>query len=264
MSTLKVTIGEHVLHVMFQSEFSAELFHVTFPEIKESSKDHVDLYVELRAGFGSPFKNYDISSFTDNEGYRHYTRTDYKLSIDSNYRYAAISVYDELALKHALMHLMSTYIVHHGWGLLIHSSCILENGHAHLFAGHSGAGKSTVTALSLPRGIFSDEATLVKISSDVVTVFHSPFRSEFHTNLNEQLTPSSLSSIQILHQSPTNRRLPIKKTDGLLTLMNKVFYWSPSPEVARKILGKLKEMVEIVPVYELHFRKEPTFWELIT
>jgi hypothetical protein len=263
MSTLKVTIGEHVLQVIFYSESVAELFHATFPELTENSIDEVDLYIELEAGFGSPFTSYDISHDTDNEGSMHYTRTDYKLSIDLNYRHATIRVYDELALKHALMHLISTYIVHHGWGLLLHSSCVLENGQAHLFAGHSGAGKSTVAAMSLPRGIFSDEATLVKISTEAVTVFHSPFRSEIHTKLKEQLTPNSLGSIQILYQSPTNQRVPIKKTDGMLTLMNKVFYWSPSPEAVGRILGKLKEMVEIVPVYELHFRKEPTFWELI-
>ncbi len=72
--------------------------------------------------------------------------------------------FNEFALKHALMNLYSSFIVHHKWGLLIHSSCLKEGDKAFLFSGQSGAGKSTVVKLSHPRPILSDEATVVKIT----------------------------------------------------------------------------------------------------
>jgi hypothetical protein len=263
MLSLTVEIGEHVLLIRFQNEYTREVFHATFPHMNEIESESIDLTLDIAEGFGSPFTDYRISKYSDPEGSEHYTRTDYKLTMDARFQHANILFYNELALKHAFMHLISAYVVHRGWGLLVHSSCILNGTRAHLFAGKSGAGKSTVTELSLPRGIFSDEATLMKISPEAVTVYHSPFRSDYHTALEEQLNPNSLGSIQILEQSLTNTRVQLKKSESMLTLIDKVFYWAPSPEATTMIMAKLKQLVDIVPVYQLHFRKDATFWELI-
>ena len=51
------------------------------------------------------------------------------------------------------MNLYSSFIAYHNWGLLIHSSCVVNKGEAHIFSGHSGAGKSTAAKLSHPRDL---------------------------------------------------------------------------------------------------------------
>ena len=160
------------------------------------------------------------------------------------------------------MNLYSSFIVYHNWGLLIHSSCAIEKGTAHIFAGKSGAGKSTAAKLSYPRNLLSDEATLVKITPEKVIVFNSPFRSELEVgNFVEQV---DLTSVQILFQALQNIRATLTKSDALFQLMDKVFYWPHSQKEIKTIMKLLTNLVKNVPVYELHFQKNNTFWELIS
>ena len=217
--------------------------------------------MEIIANYGLPFYDYNVAIKKDGSKV-YFQRCDYLIESTPDYTSATIHVHDELALKHALMNLYSSYIVYHNWGLLIHSSCAIENGKAHIFAGHSGAGKSTAARLSEPRDLLSDEATIVKITEDEITVFDSPFRSELQSTGYQQSRP--LGGIQLLHQAETNKLEKMRKPDALLSLMDKVFYWSHDPAETQRIMGLLRTLVEKVPVYELHFRKDPTFWELIS
>jgi hypothetical protein len=47
-------------------------------------------------------------------------------------------------------------------------------------------------------------------------------------------------------------------------LLDKVFFWAHDAKETSKVLGMLREMVMAVPVYELHFQKNNTFWEKIS
>lgn len=253
-------IGEHSIEVCYQSEWIANLVQKCFKHNNFQKADK-NLRIYILDDFGSSFTNYQVviqkklNKIT-------FQRSDYLIESTPDYTSATIHVHDELALKHALMNLYSSYIVYHNWGLLIHSSCAIQNGKAHIFAGHSGAGKSTAARLSHPRELLSDEATIVKITPDEVTVFDSPFRSELQSTIYQQ--PCPLAGIQLLHQSEKNRLEKLHKPDALLSLMDKVFYWSHDPAETQRIMGLLRTLVEKVPTYELHFRKDPTFWELIS
>jgi hypothetical protein len=260
MDTIYTKIGEHLIEMVCHSNTFANWIQTNFPTL-DPTKDIPDIFIQIRDGYGISFVDYnvDISKQADVLSFR---RADYLIETDLNYSNAKVSVHNELALKHALMNLYSSYLVSHQWGLLIHSSSVIDKGKAHIFAGHSGAGKSTAAKLSLPRELLSDEATLVKIMPHEITVFNSPFRSELDVTHAEAYAP--LVSIQLLKQALSNHRVSLSKSNGLLYLMDKVFYWKHDPEETRKILGLLTMLVESVPLYELHFQKNDTFWELIS
>lgn len=260
MKKIKTRIGEHVIAIDFSANnLENRIFRGL--QVFVDTELKVDLSIQIVAGYGVPFQDYEVK-ITEKHKRILFQRADYLIEVDSNYTSATISVYDELALKHALMNLYSSFIVHHNWGLLIHSSCVIDKGKAHLFAGPSGAGKSTAARLSAPRELLSDEATILKITQDSVTVFDSPFRSELEDRGTTITVP--LASMQILHQSLHNRRNGLKKSDALLHLMDKVFYWTHSPEETKQILQLLKILVQTVPVYDLYFQKNNKFWELIS
>jgi hypothetical protein len=248
------------LIVCFEDKTNEQVFYRTF-QISPSNKELTNLNVTILDGYGVPFQDYYVQISYDTKKI-YFRRADYLIEASHDYAKATIHVHDELALKHALMNLYSSYIVYHNWGLLIHSSCAIENGKAHIFAGHSGAGKSTAARLSQPRDLLSDEATIVKIEEDGITVFDSPFRSELQSTGYQQPTP--LAGIELLHQAEINSLEKMRKPDALLSLMDKVFYWSHDPAETQRIMGLLRILVEKVPVYELYFRKDPTFWELIS
>ncbi|MBP1967041.1 hypothetical protein [Paenibacillus aceris] len=260
MERMYTTIGEHFIQILCDSAKIMNWIERNF-QVVEPIKDQPDLFIQLTEGYGIPFVDYHVT-ITKESNLISFRRADYLIETSLDYQNSRISVHNELALKHALMNLYSSYLVYHRWGLLIHSSCTIDKDNAYMFAGHSGAGKSTVAKLSHPRELLSDEATIIKITPDQITVFDSPFRSELvRTGVKES---STLTGIYLLHQAIDNRIVPLTKSNGLLFLMNKVFYWSHSLEETRNILRLLQHVVNAVSISELHFQKNDTFWELIS
>jgi hypothetical protein len=260
MTKIHIKIGEQLFEIHVKSE-RVENFIVHNFKTVEDGNLQPDVKIELLDGYGSPFVDYEVTITKESDKII-FRRSDYLIEAVPDYKSACIFVNNALALKHALMNLYSSFIVYHNWGLLIHSSCAVENGNAHIFAGQSGAGKSTAARLSHPRDLLSDEATLIKITSDEINVFNSPFRSEIITTGTKDCVP--LASIQVLHQALQNNRLDLRKAEAFVHLMDKIFYWSHNPEETKKITVLLKMLVDIVPAYELYFKKDDTFWELIS
>ncbi len=262
MDQIHTRIGEHTIRIESDSAKMLTMFGRNY-RILAFADGSPDISVRIEEGYGVSFKDYQVEIVREPEKVC-FRRADYLIAADLSFKRATISVHDDLALKHALINLYSSYIVHHDWGLLIHSSCVEDEGKAHLFAGHSGAGKSTAAKLSFPRELLSDEATIVRITSGEAAVFNSPFRSELEAKAEVKGWGRPLASIQILNQSLDNQRTRLAKSDGLLRMMDKVFYWPHSPQEAGKILVLLKGLAAAVPIYELHFQKNNSFWELIS
>jgi hypothetical protein len=260
MEFINVKIAEHLVRITSDSANLIDIIKQNDYSVVDELENH-NILINIKDGYGSPFEDYEVT-ITKENGKVIFRRSDYLIEVDPDYKSAFIFVNNALALKHALMNLFSSYIVYHNWGLLIHSSCVIEDRKAHIFAGHSGAGKSTAARLSQPRDLLSDEATLVKITTDEIIVFDSPFRSEISSRGSIENT--TLESIQILHQAHQNKRVNLKKSDALVHLMDKVFYWAHNPEETKKIMGLLRMLVGTVPVYDLYFKKDDTFWELIS
>jgi hypothetical protein len=260
MARIHTTIGEHLIQIICDSEKMTKWIGRNFP-VANTIKLQPDLFIKLEEGYGTAFVDYhvEISKESDKISFQ---RADYLIETSLDYHDSNISVHDELALKHALMNLYSSYLVYHQWGLLIHSSCAIDKGRAYMFAGHSGAGKSTAAKLSHPRELLSDEATIIKIAPGQITVFDSPFRSELVRSGACETSP--LTNLYLLHQAMENRIVPLSKSNSLLFLMNKVFYWSHSLDETRKIFRLLQHVVTSVSISELHFQKNETFWELIS
>lgn len=252
-------VDEHWIQFSCDSPELWEMLEENFQFVSFSKT--ADLAVIIHGGYGAPFAGFDVNTQRDGHSVVN-TRPDYRIESDPDFKQATIQVYDRLALKHALMNLYSSFIVRHNWGLMIHSSCVIDGGVAHMFSGTSGAGKSTAAQLSYPRVLLSDEASLLRITPDGVTVFNSPFRSDVSALSGGN--PCPLGSVQLLHQFPENRRARLDKAASLLHLMDKVFYWTNSHEETVKVIWLLKQLTEQVPVYDLYFQKSNAFWKLIS
>lgn len=257
MNELLSTIGDHTIKFINPPKYLMTMLKSNFPAIHTTP----DLTITIQEGYGIPFTDYEVK-INSQENKITFKRADYVIEVNSNYTIATVFIHDDLALKHALMNVYSSFIAYNNWGLLVHSSCVLEKGKAHIFAGHSGAGKSTAAKLSYPRDLLSDEATILKITADQVTVYNSPFRSELESSGMIDRYP--LTSIQLLYQALQNQRVPIKKSDAFMELIDKVFYWEHDASETKNVLRMLRTLVNVVPTYNLHFQKNDTFWELIS
>lgn len=263
MSLYRAKIAEHIIGFHTESKMVESYIFTQYGALLLDAADErtPDLFVMISDGYGVPFVDYEVD-IAEADGVISYTRKDYRILVDAKYHKACVSIHDEFALKHAMLNLYSAFITWRGWGLLLHSSCLVQDGGAYLFAGHSGAGKSTVVQLSVPRPILSDEATIVKIDREGAWIFNSPFRSD--TVIADLPDPYRLSAIHLLRQAAYNKRSLAPKSESIPELMNRVFYWAHDPEETKKVLRLCKRLLEQTQVYVLSFQKNESFWEEIS
>lgn len=264
MHISQIQIAEHVIEVSTLDHVIHAWINEQFQVVRAEHWDALripDMFIQIHKGYGTALVSYDVDIYK--EGARlSYTRDDFSLTTDDSYRRCELLVHDDLALKHGLMTFYSAFIVHYRWGLLIHSSCVVDGEFAYLFAGPSGAGKSTVAKLSKPRKLLSDEATLIKIEQDRIIAFDSPFRSDSISSYDQESRP--LAAIHLLKQSVNIQRIPIKQSEAVYSLMDKIFYWAYEPAETLKVLELTHKLILNVPAYELEFQKNDLFWERIS
>ena len=254
---MNVMAGEHVIRMVSEEDLPVKWIG----NFQDAGHTAPDLTVVFQRGYGIPFRSTEVTVMEEGAE-TVYRRDDYLLVYNHSLKKAVIDFYDDFALKHAVINLYSALIIREEWGLLIHSSCVLDKHKAHLFAGHSGAGKSTAAALSKPRWILSDEATVVKVKDGDITVFNSPFRSEIESNGQE--ARFSLSSIEFLCQASSNNRKELPKSEAMIGMMDKVFCWGTNAADTERIFRLLGLLADSVPAFRLDFQKNNTFWELIS
>lgn len=263
MMTAHIQIARHRIFVSTRDERVMDWIRSQFRQIAPMGPEDgaPDLYVRIASGYGREAVNVEVD--IRREGSRLvYRREDFLLETDDTYQRATLQVHDETALNHALMTLYSAHIVHHRQGIVVHASCIVENGRGYLFAGQSGAGKSTVAALSRPRTVLSDEAAIVWLTEDEPLVYDSPFRSDSVATFAPDPVP--LGGIHLLTQSLMIERRPIKPADLVYRLMDKIFYWAANPQETVKLIALAGKLAERVAAYDLYFQKNDRFWERIS
>lgn len=157
--------------------------------------------------------------------------------------------------------LLSLDLVRTG-GLVLHAASVLRNGRGYLFAGRSGAGKSTVARHGgLAGAVLSDEISLARPSADGYRVYGTPFWGEL-AGSGENIA-ASLAQICLLEQSPQNRLEPLRRTEALRALLRCVLFFARDSENTRGIFRAVERLVAAVPVARLHFRPTEEFWSLL-
>ncbi|MWC30417.1 hypothetical protein [Paenibacillus sp. MMS18-CY102] len=259
-STVKV--ADHTIGFNLQTSHLQEWVEKRFRKVEMALGAECDLEITVNDFYGTMYDD-GPTEIEETEEAIIYTRADYKLCVKHDYSRAVLHVYDQLAIKHGIINWYSAWLVHRRKGLLIHSSCIVEHGKAWLFAGHSGAGKSTVAELSIPRPVLSDEATLLLFDDDGSAIVHdSPLRSDLEEPC--EVLASPLGGIHFLNQSEQVFRISVSKVDTLVLLMDKVFYWKHNRLETAKLIALCKQVAESVPAFQLHFQKNDTFWGQIS
>jgi hypothetical protein len=72
-----------------------------------------------------------------------------------------------------------------------------------------------------------------------------------------------LAAIQFLRQSPEIKRIMLGKSDAMMELFGKIFYWPHMPSETVKIMKLFQHLIGNIPAYELYFQKNDAFWKEI-
>lgn len=145
-------------------------------------------------------------------------------------------------------------------GLMIHGACLIRNGQAYIFHGVSGAGKSTACSFSPDCAIASDDITAVRKLGRRYLAWGIPQLGRFP--IPEKHGPCTIAGFFRLIKDPEvsiHRISGAQAAAGMLALQEKQL----TPQNIRKMLVLLADLADHAPCYELHFRKDATFWHCI-
>jgi hypothetical protein len=150
-------------------------------------------------------------------------------------------------------------LAHHGF--LLHAATVIRNGRAYIFAGRSGAGKSTVASLSPEGSVLTDEISLLRRENGVWRAYGTPFWGEFRAAGSNTSAP--VAGIFRLLQAPENRLEILRPAAILRVLLPNVLFFSTEAQANRQLLDILSQAATEIAGYNLAFRKNAAFWEVL-
>jgi hypothetical protein len=154
----------------------------------------------------------------------------------------------------------SLLIIERG-GFLLHAASAIRNGRAFLFAGISGAGKTTITRLAPPDAtLLSDEISYVCRSGGRYQAWGTPFAGEL--NVSGVNVTAPIAALYFLVHGDEHRLRPISSATAIRKLMRNVLCFADG-EPAARVFKSGCDFLAAVPAYELMFKPEAEVWGLV-
>ncbi len=148
---------------------------------------------------------------------------------------------------------------------IIHGCGIVDKERSFLFTGRSGSGKTTIARLAGGRKVLNDEAVLIGRNEEGFYLSGTPFDGDVSSRCG---ATAHLSAIYFLRHDATVSLRQLTKTETYHRLLSQIFDTTPLFEIPG--LESLSELADLstavvarVPSYELGFRPDSSFWEVI-
>ena len=170
----------------------------------------------------------------------------------------------------AVLRIVHTLVLAQEGGFLMHAASAIRNGKAFLFAGVSGAGKTTISRLAPSDAtLLTDEISYVRKDGrkDVkkqnlsYVAFGTPFTGEL-AKLGENVS-APISAFYLLAQGPENRIDPVAPGQAVRELLANVLFFAEDQELVQRSFHAACEFVSRVPVSRLTFVPDARVWEMI-
>ena len=161
-----------------------------------------------------------------------------------------------------VLRIVHTLLLAKQGGFLFHSASAVRNGKAFLFAGVSGAGKTTISRLA-PSDVtlLTDEVSYVRKESDGYTAFGTPFTGEL-AKVGENVA-APVAAFYLLSKGAENRVDPIAPAEAARSILANVLFFAEDEELVRTTFHSVFEFASKVPVVRLTFVPDARVWELI-
>jgi hypothetical protein len=163
----------------------------------------------------------------------------------------------------AVLRIVHTLLLAEQGGFLLHSASAVRNGKAFLFAGVSGAGKTTISRLAPPDAtLLTDEISYVRKQEDGGYIaYGTPFTGEL-AKLGEN-TSAPVAALYLLAQGPENGIDSVTSADAGRELMANMLFFAEDPEMVHRAFQAACDFVNRVPVHRLTFVPDARVWEMI-
>jgi hypothetical protein len=231
-----------------------------FVSESDSQDAEVEFDVEIsRTAFADP--DADVS-VTNHSGRWCLQRGDFRAEWEPTSRTGRVLQTANKYSFDAVLRIVHSLVLAPQGGLLLHSASAIRNGKAFLFAGVSGAGKTTISRLAPPDAtLLTDEISYVRKRGDGYTAYGTPFTGEL-AKLGENVS-APVAALYLLAQGPENRIDPVAPAEAARSLLANVLFFAEDEELVQATFHSAFEFVSRVPVSRLTFVPDARVWELI-
>jgi hypothetical protein len=162
----------------------------------------------------------------------------------------------------SVLRIVHTLILARQGGFLVHAASVIRDGRAFLFAGVSGAGKTTISRLAPPDAmLLTDEISYVRREGNQYLAYGTPFAGELARVGENQSAP--LSALFLLEKGPENQIEEVAVSKAIRLLLRNILFFAEDPELVSLVFRSACEFVEQVPVRRLIFVPDERVWEII-
>jgi hypothetical protein len=162
----------------------------------------------------------------------------------------------------SLLRIVHTLLLARQGGFLLHASSAIRNGHAFLFAGVSGAGKTTMARLAPPDvDVLTDEISYVTIQDDQYTAVGTPFFGEL-ARVGENVR-APIACLYLLAKGPENEIEKVTGAAAVRGLLENTLFFAKERELVDLVFEAAFRFVSRVPVQRLTFVPDARVWGLI-
>lgn len=162
----------------------------------------------------------------------------------------------------SILRIVHTLVLSKQGGFLVHAASAVRKGRAFLFAGVSGAGKTTIARLA-PGNVtlLTDEISYVREQDGGYSAFGTPFTGELAKVGDNICAP--IAALYLLAKGPKNRIEPLAHAEAARALLANILFFAEDAELVKLVFESACEFVSRVPVYRLTFVPDASVWEMI-
>ena len=162
----------------------------------------------------------------------------------------------------SVLRIVHTLVLARQGGFLLHSASGVRNGKAFLFAGVSGAGKTTISRLAPPDvTLLTDEISYVRNLEQGYFAFGTPFAGEL-AKLGKNVS-APIAALYLLAKGRENRIDPVAPGEAARSLLANMLFFAEDEHLVQGAFHSAFEFVSRVPVSRLTFVPDARVWELI-
>jgi len=162
----------------------------------------------------------------------------------------------------SVLRIVHTLILATRGGFLVHSASAIRNGRAFLFAGVSGAGKTTISRLAPSDAqLLTDEISYVRCDGGVYSACGTPFAGEL-ARVGENCS-APIQTLFLLEKAAENRIEAVDPADAVRSLLRHILFFAVDPEMVKLVFQSACRFADKVPVRRLCFAPDRRVWEII-
>jgi hypothetical protein len=147
-------------------------------------------------------------------------------------------------------------------GFLLHAASAIRFGQAFLFAGVSGAGKTTISSLAPPDAtLLTDEISYVIRRDEDFCACGTPFAGEL-ARAGENVS-APIKAVFLLEKGSENRIEDIGEAEAVRSMLRNVLFFADDAALVSQVFHSICQFINQVPVRRLIFVPDERVWNII-